>query len=109
MTELASEMVMPKQQTTPIIDKLVSQGLVQRDYDSIDRRIIKISLTSLGLDLLETYKKNALDVLHAKLQCLDSQDLNCLDVSLTNLYRILNKITLALLTTIVATLIDCYI
>ena len=46
MTLVANEIKMSKQQTTRVVDQLVSQRLVRRDFEEQDRRIIKISLTA---------------------------------------------------------------
>lgn len=93
MTELSNEMLMSKQQMTPIIDKLVLEGFVQREYDNIDRRIIRISLTPSGLDMLEKIKEKALTILENKLKYLDQNDLLCLNNALSDLGKIINKIT----------------
>jgi len=92
MTELSNEMLMSKQQMTPIIDKLVSQGFVQREYDPIDRRIIRISVTPSGLDILDKIKEKVLGVLDDKLKSLDDNDLLCLNHALCNLFKVINKI-----------------
>ena len=92
MTELSNEMLMSKQQMTPIIDKLVSENFVQRDYDNIDRRMIWISLTSSGLAMLEKVKEKALTLLENQLKCLDQNDLLCLNNALIDLGKIINKI-----------------
>jgi len=92
MTELSNEMAMSKQQMTPIIDKLVSENFVQRDYDNIDRRMIWISLTSSGLAMLEKVKEKALTLLENQLKCLDQNDLLCLNNALIDLGKIINKI-----------------
>jgi len=93
MTELSNEMLMSKQQMTPIIDKLVSEGFVQREYDNIDRRIIRISLTPSGLDILKTIKEKALAVLESKLKNLNQNDLLCLYNALTDICNVINKIS----------------
>lgn len=93
MTELSNETLMSKQQMTPIIDKLVSEGFVQREYNKIDRRIIRISLTPSGLELLEKVKEKALTILENKLKSLDQNDLLCLNNALIDLCKVINKIT----------------
>lgn len=92
MTALANEMLMPKQQLTPLIDKLVTEEFVQREHDNIDRRIVRITLTLSGMNLLENSKKDTLKILNAKLECLDKHDLLGLSNALTDLSRILQKL-----------------
>jgi len=93
MTELSNEMLMSKQQMTPIVDKLVLKGFVQREYDAIDRRIIKISLTPSGVEILEEVKVKTLAFLENKLKHLDQDDLSSLTNALTDLCKVINKIT----------------
>jgi len=92
MTELSNEMLMSKQQMTPIIDKLVSQSFVKREYDNIDRRIIRIGVTQSGLDILAEIKEKVLGVLNDKLKDLDDNDLLCLNHALSDLFKVINKI-----------------
>jgi len=92
MTELANEILLSKQQMTPIIDKLVTEGLVQREYDAIDRRIIRISITAAGLQLCEHAKKQALILIQNQLECLDESDLVALDKVIREFSRIAHKL-----------------
>lgn len=75
MTMMAKETRMPKTQMTRIIDKLVAQGLVRREYDAADRRIIKIRLTEDGLTLVDCIKDEAVEVVNEKLKILDDKQL----------------------------------
>lgn len=92
MTELSTETLLSKQQMTPIIDKLVAENLVQREYDALDRRIIRISITPAGLQLLEQTKDQAIKLLQDKIKRLDEQDLASLTNSLNELARIFLKL-----------------
>lgn len=92
MTELSQTMLISKQQLTPLINKLVLEGFVQREYDPIDRRIIKISTTATGCNMLEQVRKETLKILEKNLNTLDSQDLACLNQALTNLDIIIHKL-----------------
>ncbi|MBP2636582.1 MAG: MarR family protein [Firmicutes bacterium] len=92
MTELSTETLLSKQQMTPLIDKLVAEALVQREYDAFDRRIIRISITPAGLQLLEQTKEQALKLLQDKFKLLDEQDLTSLNNALSELARIFHKL-----------------
>lgn len=92
MTELSNELLMSKQQLTPMIDKLVAKNLVQRKYDSNDRRLITINITPLGLELLDTIKENALKILADRFSSLDNTDTQNLHEALTTVYSIVQKI-----------------
>lgn len=92
MTELSQQMNMCKQQMTPLIDKLIDNGFVNREHDSADRRSLRISLTSEGADLLKNIQQNVLEILTQKVECLDQKDLESLHTALDDFYRIFKKI-----------------
>lgn len=92
MTELSEEMLVSKQQMTPIIDKLVSQGFVQREYDSNDRRIVQISITSTGLNMMESLKEKTMTILLEKLSHLNDEDVQRLIIATTELRQVVGKI-----------------
>lgn len=48
MSELAQYLGISRPAATGLIDRLISQGLVERRYDDADRRVIKIKITSKG-------------------------------------------------------------
>lgn len=65
-TELARLMWISKHSMTKIIDKLEKDGLVMRQRVDKDRRAVRISVTSVGLDfVLETF--NTHDILWQKI------------------------------------------
>ncbi len=92
MTSLAKELVMSKQQMTPIVDKLVAENLVKREPDMEDRRIIHIVLTAAGYEMREKCKVETLAILQEKLSGLNDEDLNALHIALTDLYAVIHKI-----------------
>ena len=92
MTEISNEMHASKQQMTPIIDKLVDSGFVQRKHNDIDRRSINISLTPVGLEFLNNFNQEITAIVNGKIECLDKDDLIALDNALDDLFRIINKI-----------------
>lgn len=93
MTMLATEIRISKQQLTRLVDNLVSQGTVQREFDSLDRRIIKISLTETGLALLANIEKAARENLAARLEALDNKKLAELTDAVDRLSRLLRELS----------------
>ncbi len=91
MTELSQEMLMSKQQMTPIIDKLVSEGFVQREYDNADRRMIRIGITPSGLNMCENVKEKTMRLLAKKIEHLDEQAVLRLNHAIRELQQIINK------------------
>lgn len=92
MTVLANEVKMPKTQMTRIVDKLVSRGLVGREYDPSDRRIVKISLTDAGLVQLSHIKDEAIQKVGDKLAVLDGQMLSDLSAAATVMGEIVKRL-----------------
>lgn len=90
MTMLANETRTSKQQLTRLVDKLVAQQIVERKFDCLDRRIIKISLTETGRQMLDSIKNEARDLVADKLESLNGQDrreINGAAVKLTGLLK----------------------
>ena len=92
MSELSNGMKTSKQQMTPIIDKLVTSDFVRREHDDLDRRSVKIRLTSSGLDFINNCQKDMCNEISQKIRCLNDDDLHALHHSLSDLYRIIHKI-----------------
>jgi DNA-binding MarR family transcriptional regulator len=92
MSELANEMTISKQQLTPIIDKMIDSSIVERKSDKEDRRIIKISLTSYGSELLENRKNVLLQILSKKFENLALDDMEKLNTALNQINEIINKL-----------------
>ncbi len=53
MTDLARYMQVTTAASTGIVQRLVLLGYVQREYDSTDRRLVRIKLSSKGAELLK--------------------------------------------------------
>lgn len=82
MTEITNQMLISKPQLTPIIDIMIESNLVVRTNEKDDRRVIKISLTSSGHELLESHKNEMVEMLKTKIDFLHEEDLSCLDSAL---------------------------
>jgi DNA-binding MarR family transcriptional regulator len=92
MTQLSNELLISKQQMTPIIDKLIEFGFVDRKHDKKDRRIVKISLSSSGKLFLEKQKMEMFDMLKTKMQSLDDDDLSTLYKAFLEVRRVIEKL-----------------
>ena len=78
---------------TPMIDKLVDHGFVERKNDEVDRRVVKITLSPSGKKFLEKQKMKMTDMLKNKIQSLSDEDLNSLYKTFLEIKRIINKLT----------------
>src|SRR5215212_4402159 len=52
-SDIADRMIYRDPDVTRLVDRMVQQGLVRRDRDSADRRVVLVSITDEGLALLE--------------------------------------------------------
>ena len=52
-SDIADRMIYRDPDVTRLVDRMVQQGLVRRDRDSDDRRIVLVSITEDGLAMLE--------------------------------------------------------
>lgn len=67
-TELAEAAILTSGAMTPILDKLEAQGMLRRQADDGDRRVLRISITPKGRGIID----RALDLRMARLRELNS-------------------------------------
>lgn len=92
MTELAAELKISKQQLTPIIAKLIKNGLVVRKADGNDRRIIYIEITDSGRIMHDQIMANIRRGITGKLKALPEGELTELQPLLARMHEIIKKI-----------------
>jgi DNA-binding MarR family transcriptional regulator len=60
--------------TSKLVDDLLKKGLLTREEHPVDRRRLKLALTSKGLSILEASRKGALEVLSEKIAGLNATE-----------------------------------
>ena len=60
MSELAEDLKITKQQLTKLVNDLEEKQLVERLHDKANRRLVNISITAEGKELLERLKNDML-------------------------------------------------
>ena len=75
VSDLGKESVVSKSQMTHLIDQLVELGIVERNSDQTDRRVINLALTSHGRKLLEDLKQRVRENIRDRLAILSSGEL----------------------------------
>jgi len=90
--EIGRRLQIAKAQMTGIIDKLVSLGLVERNSDCSDRRIIKISLTENGQRFAKERKQNLINIIGSSMSCLSVKELEELSASIHRIRSFLSGI-----------------
>ena len=91
ISKMAKELCISKPNMTPVIDKLVEEGLVLRDYDPTDRRVILIQTTPKALEFLKETQDYVKEIIKEKLSSLNDEDINTLSTSLESLLSVIKK------------------
>jgi DNA-binding MarR family transcriptional regulator len=92
MSQLSHELLTSKQQMTPIIDKLIESGFVEREHDKADRRVVKINLSSSGRQFLEKQRVEIFEMLKSKIMDLGDDDLSVLYKAFIEIRRVIDKL-----------------
>lgn len=92
MSELAHEMQISKQQLSPLVCKLINQGLLVRKPDENDRRIVRIEVTEQGRKMVEELSGEIKLDLVAKLRTLPGMELEELELMLKRIQEILKNV-----------------
>ncbi|BAL24101.1 MarR family winged helix-turn-helix transcriptional regulator [Azoarcus sp. KH32C] len=85
--ELATRMALHQSTASNMIDKLESSGLVVKERTSADQRVVRLSLTEAGRDLLARAPSPARGVLPEALRLLDGESLGRLQDELDGLLQ----------------------
>ncbi|MEI6822338.1 MAG: MarR family transcriptional regulator [Bacteroidota bacterium] len=92
MTEIGCHLSLPKPHVTSLVEKLITDELVERLHDTNDRRIIYIQITEKGIKEFKELKLEIGQDLRAKLQVLDAEQINSLSEASQLLRDVLIKI-----------------
>jgi len=92
MSELARDVLISKQQLTPLVERLVAADLVIREPDPEDRRVVKVRISPAGLAFLAGHKREAIGVYEEMIASLSQDDLVRLNNALNGLRQIVRKL-----------------
>ena len=92
MSELATALLVSKQQLTPVVDKLDQLGLLNRDSDPSDRRVVRLALSSTGQQFLNEKKTEFIAMVESKIGPLAPQDQASLKAALRLVAELLEKL-----------------
>lgn len=93
MKDLANEMMISKPQLTPIIDKLMKKAYLVRESSQEDRRIINISLTQLGKDILKQRTEHIGKMITQRISTLPTEELEALNAAIITMSTIIDKLS----------------
>ncbi|MCW2279421.1 MarR family winged helix-turn-helix transcriptional regulator [Heliophilum fasciatum] len=85
-TEISNELCVTSGAVTGMTDKLFGMGLLNRERSDIDRRVVMLSLTDKGMELIRGVHQRRLELLKEPLQILEATEL----VQLSDMFRKLN-------------------
>ena len=92
IAEIGGTLRIPKSHMTRLIDRLVSLGMVERQTDATDRRIVNVTLTSKGKNTLEEIDQLVKGSMKASLSCLTNEEIEELSVLLKRLRAIFSRL-----------------
>lgn len=82
MSEIGKCMLVSKPYITALSDKLIESGLIAREFDEDDRRIILIDLTDKGRNMIKEYKALMGEEVKRRLEKLSPEEINDMKVML---------------------------
>jgi DNA-binding MarR family transcriptional regulator len=92
VAEIGQRLEIARAQMTQLIEKLADLGIVERQPDPNDRRIINIAITQQGIVLLEDHKHIVEEAIREMMSFLPDEELEELSISLRKLWSILGKL-----------------
>jgi len=90
--EIGERLHIARAQMTHLVDRLVDLGIVERQTDTVDRRMTKIMLTGKGGAILEEHDSNIKNAIKETLSSLTDEELEDLSDSLRKLRYIFSKL-----------------
>jgi len=91
VSEIGKRLMVSNSQMTHLIDRLIGLGLVERQPDTADRRVVNVMLTAEGRAVLDQCDRLLRENLRTQLSCLDDQELEALSLSLGHLGRLASQ------------------
>lgn len=91
-SEIGRRLHIAKAQMTGLIDKLVSNGMVERSTDDTDRRMIRVRLTANGKAFLKDQKMSVTNAISMAMMGLSEKELTELSVSINKIRDFLSEL-----------------
>jgi len=92
MSVISKKLCVTKPSITALIDKLIAEKMVKREYEEEDRRVIKISITEKGKQYLLKSRDETKETIKKNLSALSQKDFNKLFKASEDMIQILSKI-----------------
>lgn len=92
ITEISNRLHISKQQMSPIIEKLLKAGHVEKKANPADKRSSQISIAATGYQILKDHHDKIEIVLADKIKNLNDEDAKELEHVLTSFFRLFAQI-----------------
>lgn len=92
VSDICNSLTISRPNMTPIIDKLISDGMVHRYNDTKDRRIVRVELTNKAHEFVREQEDRMKKILSNKISTLNANDLESLKYNVEEIINILMKI-----------------
>ena len=92
ISSIADRLFIPRPQMTYLIDRLVEIGIVERNTDPSDRRMLDIQLSSKGKLIIEEHRKHIRNALKESMADIPDDELNDVSASLQKIRDVFSKL-----------------
>ena len=91
ITEISRSFGIAKPNITPLVDRLIEEGLVMRERNSADRRVVNVVICEKGRERLADIYRRLCDNLFDWTRTLSSEDMAAFNGALETIVRLLRK------------------
>ena len=91
ITEISNSFGIAKPNITPLVDRLIEEGLVMRERNSADRRVVNVVICEKGRERLADIYRDLCDNLFDWTRTLSSEDMAAFNGALETIVRLLRK------------------
>ena len=92
VSEISRRLGIAKPNITPLVDRLIEAGLVDRQRDTIDRRVVNVVIQPAGQEKLTTIRSTVVDQVMEWSQTISPDDFQDLADALATITRVLSTI-----------------
>ncbi|NTW71074.1 MAG: MarR family transcriptional regulator [Eubacteriaceae bacterium] len=92
MSTYSDKMCIPKSNLTILADKLIQEGLIVRENDSEDRRVVNLKITEKGQEFVDLHMNIVKSELLKRFEVLDDDDVTKLNTLIIEMKNIFDKI-----------------
>ncbi|GHU70816.1 MarR family transcriptional regulator [Clostridia bacterium] len=90
VSEISRRLGIAKPNITPLVDRLIEVGLVDRQRDTVDRRVVNVVIMPEGEEKLKAIHNTIVEQVHEWSENVSEQDFQDLSDALTTITRVLN-------------------